>query len=225
MDEPVAGVRRVELHRRVALVGPEKIVIRPSRRALLQPLIGFLCGAGSFAAIALGLHVLPTFLLLLLLLIAVITIPFAGISLVYSLIGAHVIIDRAKQSATWQQGLSGMGIGTQELVPFWKIAAITVDEAGAAPGATGRPVEELAQWEVALEKQSGKRLVLGGVTAPRPLADEALKRVADLAGAVAALTGAPLRMPEIEEEDEAEQPATHHVQRRRRRTRRTRGRR
>jgi hypothetical protein len=67
--------------------------------------------------------------------------------------------------------------------------------------------------------------VLGGVTAPRPLADEALKRVADLAGAVAALTGAPLRMPEIEEEDEAEQPATHHVQRRRRRTRRTRGRR
>jgi hypothetical protein len=141
MDEPVAGVRRVELHRRVALVGPEKIVIRPSRRALLQPLIGFLCGAGSFAAIALGLHVLPTFLLLLLLLIAVITIPFAGISLVYSLIGAHVIIDRAKQSATWQQGLSGMGIGTQELVPFWKIAAITVDEAGAAPGATGRPVE------------------------------------------------------------------------------------
>src|SRR5687767_2515589 len=36
--------RRVELHRRVAVIRPGKIHVRPSRRAMLGPLTGFLLG-------------------------------------------------------------------------------------------------------------------------------------------------------------------------------------
>jgi hypothetical protein len=106
-----------------------------------------------------------------------------------------VVFDRTKQSATWQQGLIGLGIGTQELVPFWKMAAIVVEEAGASPESGGAPVEELAQWQIVLEKTNGRRLVVGGATAPRLLAGQALAAVREVAEAIAALTGAPLRMP------------------------------
>lgn len=207
-------VRRVELHRRVAVIGPDRIDIRPSRRALLPPLAAFLVGVAFFAGIVFGLKTLPMLLLVLMLLVAIVTIPFAGLSVVYAIIGAHVVVDRAKQSATWQQGLIGLGIGTQELVPFWKIGAIAVEEAGAAPEGTGSPIEEFAQWQIVLEKTSGKRLVVAGVTAARPFADDALARAADVAGALAALTGAPLRLPEIASEEPEPAPAPRPARRR-----------
>jgi hypothetical protein len=190
-----AAPRRVELHRRVAIIRPDVIDVRPSRAALLKPLVWFLIGAGAFAGIALGLERLPVPVLVALLIIAVVTIPSAGLGVVYGLFGSHVVFDRTKQSATWQQGLIGLGIGTQELVPFWKIAAIVVEEAGASPESGGAPVEELAQWQIVLEKTNGRRLVVGGATAPRLLAGQALAAVREVAEAIAALTGAPLRMP------------------------------
>jgi hypothetical protein len=217
--------RRIDLHRRVAVIGPQTIVIRPSRATLLGPLFGFLLGAASFAAISFGLSVIPVPLLVLLLLIAVVTIPFAGISLVYALIGADVVIDATKQSATWKQGLTGLGIGTEELVPFWKITAITVEEAGAAPDASGRPVEEFAQWQIMLDKSSGRRLTIAGATAARPLAAEAYARAVEVARAVAGLTGAPLHLPEPEQPIEEPAAVAHRPPAPRRRRRKARGRR
>lgn len=214
------SVRRVELHRRVALIGPERITVRPSRRALIRPLVTLLVGIGCFAGIVLGLHTLPLWLLMLFLIVAVITLPLAGMSVVYGLIGAHVVFDRAKQSATWQQGMIGLGLGTRELVPFWKIGAITVEEAGAAEAGTGSPVEELAQWQIVLEKTSGKRLVVGGMTAARPFAGQALTAAADVAAALAALTGAPLRLPATQEPEAEAEVAPHGRRRRPRRRRR-----
>lgn len=190
-----AASRRVELHRRVALIHPDVVEVRPSRAALLKPVLWLLIGAGAFAGIVLGLQYLPVAVLTALLLVAVVAIPTAGLGVVYGLFGSHVVFDRRKQSATWQQGIIGLGIGTQELVPFWKIAAIVVEEAGASPESGGAPVEELAQWQIVLEKTNGRRLVVGGATAPRPLAAQALTAAREVAGAIAALTGAPLRLP------------------------------
>ena len=189
------ALRRIDLHRRVAVIRADRIEVRPSRAALLRPLTPFLIGVASFAGIAFGLRTLPVAVLVLLLLVAVITIPLAGIGVVYALIGSHVIFDRTKQSATWQQGMIGLGIGTEELVPFPKIAAIVVEEAGAAAAGSGSPTEELAQWQIVLEKTSGRRLVVGGATAARTLSDEVLARAAEVAEAISALTGAPLRLP------------------------------
>lgn len=189
------AVRRVALHRREAIISPGKIVVRPAHRAVVGPLTGFALGIAACVAIWLGMASLPLPVLVLLLIFAVVAIPLAGTGLVYALIGAHVVIDAAKGSATWQQGMIGLGIGTEELVPFAKIAAIVIEEAGEA---IGRPTEELAQWQVLLEKASGKRLVVGGVTAPRSLAAEALTQARLVASAIAELTGAPLHAPQPE---------------------------
>ena len=189
------AVRRVPLHRRVALIAPGRVDIKPARSALLGPLLFFSLGAAAFAAIALGLAYLPLWLLAVLLIVAVVTLPLGGIGAVYALIGAHVIVDQQKGSLTMQQGVIGLGIGTDELVPFAKIAAVVVEEAGSAEAGEGRRVEEFAQWQIVVEKVSGKRLTLGGATAARSLGAEARQRVTEVAEAIAALSGAPLRLP------------------------------
>jgi hypothetical protein len=211
---PAQPARRVELHRRVAVIRPGKIHIRPSRRAMFGPLTGFLLGLGACVVIWFGMGSLPLLVLALLLLFAVVVIPLSGTGLVYSLIGAHVVIDAEKGSATWQQGMIGLGLGTEELVPFAKIAAITVEEAGEA---TGRPTEELAQWQIVLEKVSGKRLVVGGLTAPRSLAKDALAPALELANAIGEVTGAPVRAPVIEQPRAQRTPQQHRRTRRGRR--------
>ena len=71
---------------------------------------------------------LPLWALATLTLAAVIVVPVSGIGLVYSIAGAHLVVDRKKQSAVLQQGYLGMGVGTEELVPFWKFDHVAVRE-------------------------------------------------------------------------------------------------
>jgi hypothetical protein len=206
---PAAGEkRRIELHRRRAILSANRIDIRPSRQAAIPPLFGFLIGMTCVGLIVLGVTAvsLPYLFLALLLLVALIAVPLTGITLVYALAGANVIFDRAKQSGTWQQGLLGMGIGTTELVPFWKIDAIVVTEAGTPSGSAGRRTEEFAQWEVVLLKKSGKHLRVAGMTVPRRFAAAGITPVRELAEAIAALTGAELRL-DLEQEPAVPVPA------------------
>jgi hypothetical protein len=199
--------REIPLNRRVAILTGERIDVRPARSALVGPLLGLVVGVGCALAIWFGMSVLPLPLLAVLLIVAVVAIPFAGIGLVYALVGAHIVMDRAKQSATWQQGLLGMGVGTTELVPFGKIERIAVEEAGRGPGDDGRPVEEFAQWRIVLVKTSGKRLEVGVVSAARPLSDEALARARGLAAAIAELSGARLQLPDSPDREPGRPPA------------------
>lgn len=205
-------IRCVPLHRRVCTIGPECIEVRPSRWALLLPLLGLALSVGLFTLIAFYLNALPFGLLAFLLLVGVVILPFSGMGVVYSAIGANVIIDRRKESAAWQQGVLGLGIGTQELVPFWKIAEVVVQEAGHGEEAGGlRPLEEIAQWEVAVVKTNGKRLVVGGLTVLRSQAETGQAALLQVAEAISQMTGAPLRVEAPEalaeegwEEDERE---------------------
>jgi hypothetical protein len=189
--------RYVELAKRTCIIEPDRIAVRPSPGALLPPLLGVLIGGGCFALILLDIvrwsGRLPFPLLAVCLFAALLLIPLSGMGLVYGAIGTNVLIDRKKQSVTWQQGLLGLGVGTRELVPFWKIGAILVQEEGADEG---RETEEFAQWEIVLLKQSGSRLTIGRVSALRSQADVSLARAVDVARAIADLTGAPLELPE-----------------------------
>lgn len=196
-DEAPAGERRVWLRRRVAVLRPDLIEIRPARGALVGPLVVLLLGLAACGLIALGLFggAVPLWLMALLLVVAVLAIPMGGLGVVYGIVGTHVIFDRHKGTATWQQGLIGLGIGTNELTPFAKIAAIVVEEAGATPASGGQPVEEFAQWQVVVEKSSGRRLEVGGATGTRAESDAVRARAEEVATAIAALTGAPLRLP------------------------------
>jgi hypothetical protein len=201
--------RRLDLHRRRAVITANRIDVRPSREAVLPPLFGLLLGLGCVSLIILGVTAgaVPYWALALLLLVALLAVPLSGITLVYALVGANVIFDRKKQSGSFQQGFLGMGIGTTDLVPFWKIEAIAVTEAGTVDGTAGGRTEEFAQWEAVLLKQSGTRLRIAGMTVPRQFASAGLASVKELADALAALTGAPVRYETApSNEDEPEPP-------------------
>lgn len=214
-------VREIPLNRRVAFLRPGRIDVRPSRAAALGPLTGFLIGVACALAIWFGMASLPLFLLAILLVVAVVAIPFAGLGAIYALVGAHVVIDRDKQSATWQQGFLGMGVGTTELVPFWKMEQWIVEEAGSSPDDTGRPIEEFAQWQIVLLKKSGRRLDIGTVTVARSLAEEGFERARTVAAAIADLTGAALTLPEPPEPEPYRARPSERRRRRRRVVRKT----
>jgi hypothetical protein len=184
--------REIDLHRRVCVVRPDSIDIRPARSAAIVPLLGFLLGVFAFVAVLFWLERLPFVLALLFMGSAILLVPFSGMGFVFSVYGANVVIDRKKQSAVWQQGLLGMGVGTQELVPFWKIERLEIEEIS-RERQVGGP-QDFAQYEIRLLKTSGRALSLGQVTVPRRLASEGLARARQVGEAVAALVEKPLRV-------------------------------
>jgi hypothetical protein len=156
-------------------------------------LLGLLAGLACFASILFWTATLPFPLLALLLMGALLLIPLSGVGLVYSIGGAKVVVDRAKGSVVWQQGLLGMGVGTREVAPFPKIAQVTVEETTAEKLRGQR--QDLAQWEISVLRSSGRRLTMGAVTVPRPLAREGLDRAREVGEAIAAMSGASLSLP------------------------------
>ena len=184
--------QEIDMHRRVCVIKPDNIDIRPARSAAVAPLLGFLLGILAFIAVVLLIETIPFALALLLMGGAIVLVPFSGMGFVYSVYGANVVIDRKKQTALWQQGLLGMGVGTEELVPFRKIERLEIEDVNRGEQADGG--DDFAQFEVRLLKISGRRLTLGQVTVPRELAAEGLARARAVGEAVAALTGIPLEI-------------------------------
>jgi hypothetical protein len=192
---PTPAKRIVYLNRRVAFIEPHRINVRPALAAALLPLMGFLLGVAAFVSILLWLDRIPFALTLLLLVVAIVTIPLAGIGFVYTVAGTDVVFEREKQSGLWQQGFLGMGVGTVELVPFWKIDQIRVEEV--TRERQRGEVQDLAQLEIVLVKQSGKRLRVGDVIVARSMVREGLADVREVAEAIAEMTGKPLVAPTV----------------------------
>jgi len=188
--------RIVYLNRRVAFIEPHRINVRPALAAALFPLMGLLSGIAAFVAILLWLGSLPFFLVVLLLVYAVLAMPLAGIGFVYTIAGANVVFEKEKQSGVWQQGFLGMGVGTTELVPFWKIEEIRIEETTGGQRWQGER-EDVAQFEIVLIKVSGKRLRIGDLIVPRSLMRQGLGEVREVAEAIAQMTGKPLVAPEV----------------------------
>lgn len=188
------GKRIVYLNRRVAFIEPGRINIRPALAAALFPLFGLLLGIGAFVSILLYLDRLPFPVVILLLIVAVFSIPLAGIGLVYTVAGANVVFEQEKQSGVWQQGFLGMGVGTTELVPFWKIDEIRIEEVTRGR-MRGDAQQDLAQLEIIVQKVSGKRLPVGDIIVARSFVTEGLADVRQVAEAIAAMTGRPLIAP------------------------------
>jgi len=195
-DAPPAPKKRiVYLNRRVAFIEPNRINVRPALAAALFPLFGLLVGVAAFVSILLWLDDMPFWLALLLLLLAVVSLPLAGIGFVYAVGGTDVLFDREKQSGVWQQGFLGMGVGTTELVPFWKIAEIRIEEL--TRERQQGELQEIAQIEIVIIKESGKRLRVGDTIVPRSLVREGLRDVREVAEAIAEMTGKPLVAPTV----------------------------
>lgn len=188
--------REVDLQRRVCVLTPDVIDIRPARSAAIVPLIGFALGILCFLAVLFWIGTLPFPIIVLLMGAAIVLVPFSGMGFVYSIYGANVVIDRRKQTAVWQQGMFGMGVGTSELVPFAKIEKLEIEKIG---GARRGPGQDFIQYEISLLKTSGRRLSIGQVTVPPYLASDGLRRAREAAEGVAELTGKPLEIIGLEQ--------------------------
>jgi hypothetical protein len=206
-------VKRIPLDRRVCIVREHRIDLRPERGAIIGPGIGLVIGAALFAAIATYANDLSVWVLAAMLLAAVIITPFSAMGFLYSLIGAAVVVERAKNSVRFQQGVMGLGLGTYELVPFWKIEHIEVEDyalGDVPPPGRIRPPLDLRAWDITLVKTSGKRLPIGQVVSgnTNDLIDEGFDRALDAAEAIAAMVDKPVvitaAVEERKEEDDGE---------------------
>lgn len=204
----MSETKRIPLDRRVLVVREHRIDLRPERGAVIFPFIGLVIAAVLFACVVLFADSLSATTLALILLPGLILAPFSAMGLVYSVIGAAVVVEKEKQSVRFQQGVLGLGIGTMELVPFWKIAHIEVADYDLGEITAGpRPPLDMRAWDIILVKESGKRLpiaqVLTGVSSD--LIEEGWDRCLDAAEAIAEMTGSEVKITaEIETEDEPE---------------------
>ena len=183
--------REIDMHRLVCVVRPNVIDFRPARSAAVAPAIGFLLGVLAFVAVVLWLEELPFALALLLMGGAILLVPFSGMGFVYSVYGANVVINKEKRTAVWQQGLFGMGVGTEELVPFEKIEQVEIEEIGHSLDPEGRP--DFAEFEVRILKKSGRKLQFGQINVRGDMLDDGLRRARLIGEAVADLVDRPLK--------------------------------
>jgi hypothetical protein len=201
----MSDTRRIPLDRRVLVVREARIDLRPERGAVIFPLTGLLISATIFASVVLFADDLSATALVLILLPGLLLAPFSAMGLVYSLIGAAVVVERAKESVRFQQGVLGLGIGTMELVPFWKIDHIAVEDFEQGIVAPGPHPLDFRAWDIMLVKESGKRLPIAQVVAGASgdLIEEGWDRALDAAEAIAEMTGSRV---EITADIEAEEP-------------------
>ena len=218
----MAEVERIALRRAVAAITDDTIVVRPSRAQLLGPLIQLGLTALAVAVIVLFLDSLPFAVVVVLTVIAVFLGPVATLGFVFAVIGSSMVVDRRKQSAHWQQGFLGLGIGTTNSIPFDRIdhIAVTGDHDEEDIGGRGH---DFVTWDVEIVRDDGRRSAVGSVISARPLADVGLDRANRLAEAVGAMAEAEARLgwlPEDEEFEVSDEPEAAPAPRRRRRVER-----
>ena len=190
------GKQEVVLHRAMAVMSDDLIEIKSARGTVILPLVtlGLCVAAGWF--IAERGQGMPIWVLMTLLMLCLVLIPFSLMSLIGAVVGADVVIDGKKGSATWQQGYLGMGIGTKELVPFGKIDHFEVTIEGDERDRWQDQADDLRQFALVLVKKSGKRLTLAQVPVPAYGQSDGMDRTLAVGQAVSTLTGAPVRLPE-----------------------------
>jgi len=206
-DAPDAQTFVIPLHRAIARLSPDAIVVKQSRAGLIGPLIEIALTLAIVWAIVNFINSLPLFLLFVLLLVLIVLGPLGVIGLVNNLAGTSFLMERAKFSARWQQGLLGMGIGTYELVPFDRIQRFEVITDYDDTLASGLE-QDVVHWEIALIKDNDRELNVGSVVAARLLALEAGERANDLASALGAMSGASVLLADLAgiEDPEADLP-------------------
>jgi hypothetical protein len=206
-----APARRIPLDRRVLVVRGDRIDLRPERGAVVWPLIGLAIGLSLFASVALFGDSLSTTVLALMLLVGLLFAPVSAMGVIYSIVGAAVVVEKKKQSVRFQQGVLGLGLGTVELVPFWKIERIEVADypLGEAPSHLPRPAFDLRAWDIVLVKTSGKRLSIAQVVSANrdDLIDEGFNRALDAAEAIAAMTEKTIAITAAVEDERAPEAA------------------
>ena len=194
-DLPTA-IRTIPIHRAIARVSADTISVKQSRTGLIGPLVILALTLFSVWAMVTLIDRLPLSLLFVLLMVTIILGPLSVIGLLNNVVGTAFLMERAKFSARWQQGLLGLGIGTYELVPFDRIqhfAVITDYDDVLESGIE----QDVVHWEVILVKDNDRELAVGSVVAARLLALEAGQRANDLAAALGEMSVATVLLADL----------------------------
>ena len=174
----------VPLLKSYAEIADTEVVIRPSKRTLLVPI--FQAAIASAAAITLinKLPESPLWISMMLLLAIVIFGPTAILGTVYGIAGSNFVMEKNKGTSRLQQKYLGLGIGTQELIPFDRIKSVVVEGNFLEEHASG-DLRDITEWEVFLIKDNDRKISICKSSSARILADESLSRVNIVAGALA----------------------------------------
>jgi hypothetical protein len=190
------GRFEVLLHRSMAVISDRKVEIKSARSTVIVPVIALLLAAGAGVLVAVQNTSLPLWMLSLLLLFAITAAPIAVMALIGATIGADVVVDEAKNSVTFQQGYLGMGIGTNQLVPFERIDHLEIEIDGDQPDRWKGESDSFRQFALVLEKDNGKRLRLYNLPVPAASQEDGMDRALAVGTAIAALARTEIQIPD-----------------------------
>ena len=189
------GRQEVLLHRSMAVISDTKVEIKSARSTIIVPVIAILLAGVAGVVVAVQSTSLPLWALSGLLLFAITAAPISVMALIGATIGADVVVDESKHSITFQQGYLGMGIGTNELVPFARIDHLEIEVDGDQPDRWKSETDSFRQFAVVLEKDNGKRIRLCSVPVPATSQNDGMDRTLAVGNAIAAVAGTEIRIP------------------------------
>ncbi len=178
---------RLKLHKSTALCNDEKIVIRPSLATLVGPLI-YACVTGiALLLLIFGIGSYPLWLLGVFLLVIIIFGPTTILSLVYAIAGTNFLMEKKKSTCRVQQRYLGLGIGTQEMIPFTRIDHFRIEGDFLTEHASG-DLRDVVSWQVILVKDNKKRFEIANLSSPRSLAPDTLQHANSLGSLLATMS-------------------------------------
>lgn len=190
------GRFEVLLHRSMAVISEHKVEIKSARSTVIVPIIALVLAGGAGVLLAVQNTSLPMWMLSLLLLFAVTAAPVAVMALIGATVGADVVVDETKNSVTFQQGYLGMGIGTNQLIPFERIDHLEIEIDGDKPDRWKGETDSFRQFALVLEKDNGKRIRLYSIPVPASEQNDGMDRALAVGNAIATLAKTEIRIPE-----------------------------
>ncbi|MDG1840599.1 MAG: hypothetical protein P8J64_07665 [Dehalococcoidia bacterium] len=174
----------VPLFKSYATISATEVVIRPSRRTLLVPVFQAVITIAAVITLINGLAELPLWISMILLIIIVIFGPTAILGTVYGIVGSNFVMEKNKGTSRLQQRYLGLGIGTQEMIPFDRIKSVTVEGNFMEEHASG-DLQDITEWEVFLIKDNDRKISVCKANSARILADNSLLKANMVAKALA----------------------------------------
>ncbi|MFA7297183.1 MAG: hypothetical protein WC211_08385 [Dehalococcoidia bacterium] len=198
----MATNEHIPLQRAFAVIEADRIAIYPSRAQIVGALIELAIAGLAMTALLTLFDVLPMFVMIALLLVALLLGPIGTLGLVFSIAGTAFVMERGNRAARWQQGFLGMGIGTTDGVPFSRIKAVeAVSDADLLTRSGER--QDMVTFEVVIARDDERRTPVASVVSARSLAAEGAERVNRLATVLAEMAAVPavLAVAPVDEDD------------------------
>lgn len=174
----------VPLFKSYAKISDTEVVIRPSKRTLLVPIFQAVITSAAVVTLINGLAELPLWISMILLLMIVIFGPTAILGTIYGIVGSNFVMEKTKGTSRLQQKYLGLGIGTQEMIPFDRIKSVDVLGNFMEEHASG-DLQDITEWEVFLIKDNDRKISVCKSNSARILANSSMLKANIVAEALA----------------------------------------